>query len=189
MPDRGDIQHELRPELGPGEHLLWSGMPRQGVVFRAFDLFLIPFFLIWAGIPTTAALGFLGSGKPDAFGAFFFLPFIVIGAYMLVGRFIVDAKQRGRTFYGITDQRILIVVAWPRRRTTSLKLKLLPDVTLTEGRDGRGVIQFGADRWPGAGWFGGGWPGAAQYLSPRFDLPENARRVYDIFMKAQREIS
>src|SRR5215467_4477328 len=153
MSDRGDTQHEVRRELGPGERLLWSGMPRQGVVFHAADLFLIPFFLVWAGFPTVAALGFIGGGGPRGFDLFF-LPFILIGAYMLVGRFIVDARQRAHTFYGVTNQRILIVVAWWRRRTTSLKLGFLPDVTLTEGRSGRGVIQFGANRWAGAGWFG-----------------------------------
>ena len=181
-----DIQHELRRELGPGERLLWSGMPRQGVVFRAIDLFLFPFFLVWAGIPTLAALGFLTSGKGTGMDLFF-LPFLVIGAYMLVGRFFVDARQRARTFYGVTNQRILIVVAWWKRRTTSLKLALLPDVTLTEGRNGRGQIQFGPDRWAGASWLGGGWPGSTQYMSPRFDLAENVRAVYDIVIKAQRE--
>ena len=80
MSSLADIQHELRPELGPGERLLWSGRPRQGVVFRAIDLFLIPFILIWAGIPTAAAIGFIRSGKPIGTDIFF-LPFILIGAY------------------------------------------------------------------------------------------------------------
>jgi len=133
MLDQGTVQHELRPELGPGERLLWSGMPRQGVVFRPIDLFLIPFILLWAGIPTFAALGLLKSDRGVGIGDFFFLPFILIGAYLLVGRFIVDAKQRARTFYGVTNQRVLIVRTWWRRRTTSLKLGFLPDVSLSPG--------------------------------------------------------
>jgi len=188
MPTLGDIQNELKPELGSGERLLWSGMPRQGVVFQAIDLFLIPFFLVWIGVPLAAVVGMLASGKPH-FPASFILPFVIIGASMLVGRFIVDAKQRAHTFYAVTDQRILIVVAWRKRRTTSIKLKILPDVTLTEGRSGRGLIQFGADRWPGASFFGTGWPGAGQYMSPRLDLADDVRRVYDIVIKAQREAS
>lgn len=163
-------------------------MPRQGVVFRPIDLFLTPFFLLWAGVPTLSALGLLASRKPIGMDLFF-LPFIVIGAYMLVGRFIVDARQRAHTFYGVTNQRILIIGAWWRRRTTSLKLGLLPDVTLTEGRNGRGSIQFGSDRWPGAAWFGSGWPGSGQYMSHRFDLAENVRAVYDTIIKAQAEAS
>jgi hypothetical protein len=189
MADRADIQHELRPELRPGERLLWSGMPRQGVIFRPIDLFLIPFFLVWAGVPTAAVLGFLSGPSPPTIGVIVPVLFMAIGAYMLVGRFIVDARQRAHTFYGVTNQRILIIAAWWRRRTTSLKLGLLPDVTLTEGRNGRGSIQFGSDRWPGAAWFGGGWPGSAQYMSPRFDLAENARAVYDTIIKAQAEAS
>jgi len=185
MQHLADIQHELRPELGPGERLLWSGMPRQGVVFRPVDLFLIPFILLWAGIPT---YGLLHGPKTGAFDIIV-LPFIIIGAYMLVGRFIVDAKQRAHTFYGVTNQRILIISAWWRRRTTSLKLGFLPDVTLTEGRNGRGVIQFGTDRRPGAAWFGGGWPGSAQYMAPRFELAENVRAVYDTIIRAQADLS
>ena len=185
MSDRGDTQHEVRRELGPGERLLWSGMPRQGIVFRAIDLFLIPFILVWAGVPT---YGLAHSPRTGVFDIFL-LPFILIGAYMLVGRFIVDARQRAHTFYGVTNQRILIISAWWRRRTTSLKLGFLPDVTLTEGRNGRGVIQFGSDRWPGAGWFGGGWPGNAQAMSPRFELAENVRAVYDTIIRAQADLS
>src|SRR5215813_9463770 len=174
MPDRADIQHELRPELRPGERLLWSGMPRQGVILRPIDLFLVPFFLVWAGLPTAAVFGFLSGPSPPTIGLIVPVLFMAIGAYMLVGRFIVDARQRAHTFYGVTNQRILIIAAWWRRRTTSLKLGLLPDVTLTEGRNGRGSIQFGSDRWLGTG-----WPGSAQYMSPRFELAENVRAVYD----------
>ena len=186
MSDRGDIQHELRRELGSSERLLWSGMPRQGIMFQAFDLFLIPFFLVWMGVPLAALFDTASSGRHQG-SLLFLVPFVVIGAYMLVGRFIVDAKQRAHTFYGLTNQRILIVSAWRKRRTTSLKLKLLPDLTLTEARNGRGSIQFGADRWPGAGWFGSGWPGARQYMSPRFDLADNVRAVYDTIVRAQNE--
>ena len=183
-----DSQHELRPELGSGERVLWSGMPKQGLRLHWADGFIIPFIVIWMAIPLFGATATLKNGKGIG-EVVFFLPFLLIGGYMLIGRYIVDAKHRARTFYGVTNQRILIVVAARSRRTTSLWLKSLTDVTFTEHRDGKGTIQFGSDRWPGAAALGAGWPGMSQYVAPRFDLGADARRVYELIKKAQAETS
>ena len=45
-----DSQDLIRGELGKGEKLLWAGRPRQGVVLRAADAFLIPFSIMWGGL-------------------------------------------------------------------------------------------------------------------------------------------
>ena len=44
-----DATTELSDELESGEKLLWSGRPRQAIVFRSSDIFLIPFSLLWGG--------------------------------------------------------------------------------------------------------------------------------------------
>jgi hypothetical protein len=44
-----DPDSQIKPELGNSERLLWAGRPRQGVLFRATDAFLIPFSLMWGG--------------------------------------------------------------------------------------------------------------------------------------------
>ena len=37
------------------------------------------------------------------------VPFVVIGQYMVWGRFLYDAWLKPRTYYGITNRRVLIL--------------------------------------------------------------------------------
>jgi len=39
----------------------------------------------------------------------FGLPFVAVGLYMVFGRFIGDARMRARTFYGVTNDRVIII--------------------------------------------------------------------------------
>jgi hypothetical protein len=62
----------------------------------------------------------------------FGVPFIIMGLYFVVGRFFADAWMRERTFYGIANERIIIVSGLFSRRTKSLNLRTLSDISLTE---------------------------------------------------------
>lgn len=74
----------------------------------------------------------------------FDLPFALMGLYMLVGRFFVDARHRACTLYAVTDQRVSIIWdAWGRR-VTSVPLRTLQHVTLSERRGGSGDIVLGS---------------------------------------------
>ena len=37
------------------------------------------------------------------------IPFVAVGLYMVFGRFFADAKQRSKTYYGVTSERVIIV--------------------------------------------------------------------------------
>src|SRR6266849_6180659 len=89
----------LRRELGANEALLWSGQPRQGIVVRGYDIFLIPFSLLWGGFLIFFEYSIL-SGNGPSFGLLLGIPFSLIPLYVIFGRFIVDATQRRRTYYG-----------------------------------------------------------------------------------------
>ena len=125
------------------------------------------------------------SGAP-----FFFMlwgiPFVLVGLYFIFGRFWVDAKQRARTYYGVTNERVIIISERFRRSIKSLNIDTLTDVSLTEKSDGSGTITLGpTNPWPG--WFGGSyWPGTGQYSTPTLELNDDARQVYETIRGAQR---
>src|SRR5689334_10419235 len=98
----------FRPYLLTGERLLWSGQPKQGIALSTRDTFLIPVSLIWGGFAIIwNAMVWLGpfdtnsAGEPDWFFKLWGLPFLVIGLYLIAGRFFHDAHIRKKLLYGV----------------------------------------------------------------------------------------
>jgi hypothetical protein len=116
------------------------------------------------------------------------IPFVLVGLYFIVGRSFMDAWQRARTFYGLTNERLLIVSGVFQRQVKSISLRNLPELTLSERADRSGSISFGGvpvmNRWLA----GSSWPGTRRQLPPSFDLIENARQVYGQIQSAQRAL-
>ena len=169
--------------LSGDERLLWTGRPKQGVLLRPADALAIPFSLIWSAFIVFWEIG-VSKGNGNLFMQLWGIPFILVGVYMLVGRFVVDTWQRSRTTYGLTSQRAIIVSELLRRSIKSLNLRTLADVSLDERSDGTGTISFGstADRWP---YRGLQMPGMSGGLVPTFELIPNARMVFDQIRRAQ----
>jgi Bacterial PH domain len=180
------VPQEIQSQLSSGEHVLWSGQPRQGVVLRGSDAFMIPFSLMWGGFAVFWEASVISSNAP-AFFVLWGVPFVLVGVYLIIGRFFAEAKQRARTFYAVTNERILIVSGLFTRKVKSLNLRTLSDLSLSEGKGNRCSISFGGGS-PFASMFGGfsGWPGMEAHLGPRFDLIENAKAVYETIRKTQR---
>ena len=181
-----DAESQIKSELGSNEQLLWHGRPQLGLRLRAADVFLVPFSLLWGGFAIFWEASVLIAGAP-----FFFMlwgiPFVLVGLYLIVGRFFVDARQRSKTYYGVTDERAIIISGLFHRSVKSLNIAALNDVALTEKHDGSGTITLGAAL-PWQTWFGGsGWPGSRQYAIPSFEMIDNARQVYEIIRESQRD--
>jgi hypothetical protein len=123
--------------------------------------------------------------KAPGFFALWGIPFVLVGLYLIAGRFFVDARQRTATAYGITNKRAIIVSGLFSRSVKSLTLRTLTDVTLSERSDGSGSIVFGSQ--PSSGpWLGGAsWPGRSAQQLPSFDLIEDAKAVYSQLRAAQ----
>jgi hypothetical protein len=176
----------IESQLSPNERLLWSGQPRQGFLLRAADAYLIPFSLLWGGFAIFWESSVILGGAP-----FFFMiwgiPFVLVGLHMIIGRFFVDAKQRRKTYYGVTNERVIIVSGLFSRKVKSLNLRTLTDVSLDEKSDRSGTITFGAAS-PLSWWSGGtSFPGWGPQATPSFELIPEAKKVYEIIRNAQRQ--
>ena len=187
-----EITNALRSRMGPREDLLWSGTPKTGVFLQAQDAVLIPFSLFWCGFAVfweVMALRGTSAG-PEPFGPvaifpLFGLPFIVIGLYLVAGRFFFDAYRRARTIYGVSNERVIILRNLWSENMTSVPLDQLPQTTLTEYRDGTGSIQFGEALPAFYARRGGVWPGAA---TNSFERIPDAKTVDDLIRERARKL-
>jgi hypothetical protein len=187
-PDRtepGGTGYDIQAQLEPGEKLLWSGQPRRGLMLRPYDLFLIPFSLVWCGFAIFWEVGVNQAGAPLLF-RLWGVPFVLIGLYIVFGRFFTDAMLRARTHYAVTDRRILIVSGFFSRNFRSIYLRGLAEMEINEGRRGRGTITFGPTSAQAA--MLRGWPGTGKSLPPAFEGIEGARQVLEIIRKAQQPL-
>ena len=179
----GSAASVIVSELGPGERLLWSGRPAQGIVLRPSDAFLIPFSLLWGGFAMFWEYSVVTAAKAPFFFMLWGIPFVAVGLHFIFGRFLVDAKQRSNTFYGVTNQRIIIVSGVLTRKIKSLNIRTLSDVSLDERAGGTGSVTFGPSTGPSWLSTGTAWPGTPS--TPAFEMIEHPRRVFDVILKAQ----
>lgn len=178
----------IRAELVPGEQLLWAGRPRQGIVIRSGDFMAIPMGCAWcAGVGFAVVFAVREGNWPFALGA---LAFGMPGLYLLFGRSWLDAFQRSRTAYAVTDRRLLFVRRLPRlvvgSQVRSFNLVSIAAVTLRERWRGTGgTITFGGRTREEAWAAMSGIPGADDYHLPTFELDQGAREVYSLVLAAQ----
>jgi hypothetical protein len=178
-----ELQSSLQGHLSPNEKLLWVDRPKEGIIFRSSDIFLIPFSLLWCGFAIFWETMVVTSGAP-----FFFviwgIPFVLIGLYITVGRFFIDALKRKNTIYGITDNRIIIKSGIFSTEVKSLNIRTLSDITFTEKSNGTGSILLGPSNIYDA-WGGAGWPGTKS--APRLEFIADVRKVYDLLNQLQHQ--
>jgi hypothetical protein len=179
------IDNEIRGE----ERVLWRGRPQRGLKLRSADWLLIPASLLWGGFAIFWEVMALNIPKQNAVGYIFPLfgiPFVLIGLYLIVGRFFVDAKMREGTEYALTTQRAIIKSGIFSKKIKSLNLKAVPDISMTEVGNGVGTITFGDFSNSLMLVRGFGWPGMNYAAPPSFDLIENVRSVYEQIIKVQK---
>lgn len=116
--------------------------------FTPADLYLVPFSIMWGGFALVWEVGVLLGGAPVIF-VLWGIPFVVMGLYMMFGRFIYKRRAKLRTAYGVTAQRALVAVGGTTLNDSPIKG--VP-TSIKRSRDGSHVsIEFGYQNgWPGA---------------------------------------
>lgn len=130
-----------RPYLTPGESVLWKGRPEKGHWFTSQDIFMIPFSIMWCGFAIFWETTAIMSGAP-VFFCLWGIPFVCVGLYLVVGRFFWSAYMRKRTFYVITNKKIIRLRG---KRIDMLDGKTMPPMHMTANADGSGTIRFGQE--------------------------------------------
>jgi hypothetical protein len=69
------------------------------------------------------------------------IPFILIGQYLLWGRFVYDGWLKRRTYYGVTSSRILVVQDGWNRKSIFNYIDVLP--TIQKEGSATGTLWFG----------------------------------------------
>ncbi len=130
-----DPCRQLEPYLRPGEQLLWAGRPDPAVHLTPADVFVIPFSLLWGGFALFWTYSAAAGGAPLPF-VLFGVPFVALGLYMLVGRFVYKAQRKRATAYGVTTERVLVAVGDRSLSDTPVRHQPL---TVRSTRSGRHV--------------------------------------------------
>ena len=176
----------LTAELLPGEKVEWTGRPNPSVIFHDEDWLLIPFSLLCGGFAIFWLLAASGIwnvfwNRPNAtfqwFGVIWGTPFVLIGQYMIWGRFLYQRWLKGRTYYALTNRRATIIHrGFGGRSCSSAYFENLALIDKRVRPDGIGAISFG-------GPVTGDWQwgrGKKPPRPPTFDDVDNADSVFQI---------
>jgi hypothetical protein len=156
---QADSQSQFQSDLLPGESLLWTGQPLRRVIFHPSDWFAIPFSLMWGGFALFWEWGASGhwgnstNGQGTTFFSLWGIPFVLIGQYLIWGRFFYTAWKKKRTFYAVTNKRVIVLSMANSRKVIDAFMPGLSSVSLTIKKDGVGTIEFAPEPEQASTWF------------------------------------
>ena len=182
---QNNYHKEFKDELLDNEKILWSGKPKDGVFFKASDALMIPFSLMWGGFAIFWEMSVITTDAPIFF-KLWGIPFVLVGLYIIFGRFLFEKKERGKTFYAVTDSRVLIKSGLFNTKLTSLSLQKLPELSITKKDNGFGTIEFGDSNILSSI---GSFTPYKKDNTPKFEMIEDVQYIYNEIIRLQREKS
>jgi hypothetical protein len=70
------------------------------------------------------------------------IPFVVIGQYLIWGRFVYAAWKKKRIHYAVTNRRVMVVQTGSSRQVASAYIDTLPTLIKESGSSGIGTLRF-----------------------------------------------
>ncbi|MGQ0457244.1 MAG: hypothetical protein ACT4OU_09295 [Hyphomicrobium sp.] len=151
-----ELRKQVAKETAPGERVLYAGRPdwraERGMLITLFlfGVFWSAISMLFFGFSAASLLGvapMLSDGKPVGLGMqlfffFFSLPFVAIGAVVLVLPFLAIRKANN-TAHVITDARVLSVSIGKDAGVDSYKFAAINYVTRRDRRNGTGSLTIG----------------------------------------------
>lgn len=154
----------IEPYLEADEVLIWAGQPKKGIVFESSDivktiyvigLFAFTYF-------ATKLLSEISIFIAIPIGIIFYSGCILLG----LGRFFIDAELRKKTFYGLTNKRIIIKSGTFPKKFKTVYLNSKPKIEFLPNFDDTSTIDLGIKGPTIAGKGGLGWvPNINSYTS------------------------
>ncbi len=130
-----------KPYMVNDEYILWTGKPGKKHLLTGSDLFIIPFSIFWCGFAISWEATAVTTGAPLPL-MLFGLPFVLVGLYLVFGRFIHASLLRKNTEYAITNKKI---IRKRFKKTDMLHIKNMLPMFVNIHKDGYGTIIFGQD--------------------------------------------
>lgn len=132
------VRARVAPLLSPREELIWVGQPWQGVRFYQEDWFMVPLSVGAGG--TLVFMGAQAMTAPTFSVNLIGLMLLLPALYGIVGRFVMDAYLRSKTYYALTNRRVLIHFDGAGITTTSFDLLSLANLRVETGGTTRGTV-------------------------------------------------
>jgi len=71
------------------------------------------------------------------------IPFVIIGLYLIVGRFFHKSYRKKHTYYFVTNQRVIILTDTGRKKISAAFIEQVPAINKTNASNGQGTLRFG----------------------------------------------
>jgi hypothetical protein len=140
----------LQNQMLKDEKILWTGQPKKGFVLPGGYILLILFGFPLLGIGSFIEYITIFQSF-DIFVMILGLLFLLLGLCMVLGSIIYKNYRKNRTYYAVTNQRIIILIDSFNEKVESIFINQIPVLKKTVKKDGSGTIQFENTGYIGAG--------------------------------------